>query len=97
MLVTRLVADASVVAAAVSPEAPLPTPAEAAEFLRGVHHLVSRLTSASIGIGKAYGSRLPEADLGRFRTSVQHMQAVSLDLVADELERLPAGSRPASE
>jgi hypothetical protein len=97
MLVARLVSDVSVVDRATQPDAPLPNPAEAAEFLLGVHHLVSRLTSASIGIGRAYGSRLPEANLGQFRLAVQHMQAVSLDLVADALERLPVASRPTSE
>jgi len=87
LLATRLVADAALVERVLGPDQPLPTPAEAAEFLRGVHHLVDRLTSASIGIGKAYGGGLPEAALNQFRLAVRHMQAVSLILVADDLER----------
>jgi hypothetical protein len=97
MLAARLVADVSVVDGVMKPDAPVPAPAEAAEFLRGVHHLVGRLTSASIGIGKSYGGRLPDAALDQFRLAVQHMQAVLLDPVADALERLPAASRPPSE
>jgi hypothetical protein len=88
-LATRLVADASVISASLQPGAPMPTPGEAAEFLRGAHHLIVELTKASIGIGRAYGRSLPEDTLREFRLAVQHMHAVSLDQVATALERVP--------
>lgn len=63
----------------------MPNPDEAAEFLRSVHHLVGELTRAGVGIGRAYGSALPEDVLAGFRAAVQHLQAVSLSPVADAL------------
>jgi hypothetical protein len=97
MLATRLVADVQVVDRATAPDGPVPSPVEAAEFLRGVHHLIDQLTSASIGIGKAYAGRLPDTALVQFRAAVQHMRAVSLDSVADALERVPPGHRSTGE
>ena len=92
-LATRLTADAAVTSAMLQPSEPLPDPGEAAEFLRGVHHAIVELTKASIGIGRVYGGSLPEDVVGEFRMAVQHMQAVSLDRVADALEHLPPVSR----
>ncbi|MFC0439000.1 hypothetical protein [Kutzneria buriramensis] len=82
---TRLVANAQVIAQALQPDAPMPSPDEAAEFLRGVHHLVGEMKRAGIGIGRAYGSTLPDGVLAGFRSVIQHMQAVSLTPVADAL------------
>ena len=95
-LATRLAADAQVIANALGPDALMPNPVEAAEFLRGVHHLVGQMTRAGIGIGRAYGATLPENVLDGFRSTVQHMQAVTLTPVADVLGRVE-GDRKVDE
>lgn len=84
-LTTRLVASAQVVSAAVHAGSQPASLAEAAEFVRGTHHLIEALTAASTRIGLAYRDQLPDDIVDQFRTAVVHMRAVSLDHVADAL------------
>jgi hypothetical protein len=87
-LASRLAADAQVVSAALQASPEPPHPAEAAEFVRGIHQLVARLTEASTRIGLAYRDQLPADVVDQFRTAVTHMRAVSVDHVADALAQL---------
>jgi hypothetical protein len=87
-LAARLIADASLIDA-MEQTADVPDPAEAAEVAGAVAALTRGLRRLSIGVGRAYGGRLPEGVLTGYRDAVQHLADAepALTLVAGELRR----------
>ncbi|MFC0436614.1 hypothetical protein [Kutzneria buriramensis] len=87
-LAARLVADASLIDSTMQ-ASDVPDPAEAAEVAAAVAALTTGLRRLSIGVGRAYGGRLPDPVLAGYREAVKHLADAepSLTLVAGELHR----------
>ncbi|MFC0429439.1 hypothetical protein [Kutzneria buriramensis] len=87
-LAARLVADASRIDS-MARTADVPDPAEAAEVAGAVAALTTELRRLSIGVGRAYGGRLPDAVLAGYRDAVKHLADAEpgLALAAGELRR----------
>lgn len=97
-LTTRLIADASLIDN-MEQTADVPDPAEAAELAGAVAVLATGLRRLSIGVGRAYGGRLPDPVLTGYRDAVSHLGDAepALTAVAGELRRTmgePWGSTP---
>jgi hypothetical protein len=87
-LAVRLVADAALIGG-LEDTADVPDPVEATELAEAVAVLTTGLRRLSIGVGRAYGGRLPGPVLDGYRNAVKHLADAepALTAVADALRR----------